>query len=151
MCLCCVFPPVLLYQPETPCLLVPPCSLPTKPGADNLSLVPTGTALQTVYLWRLSSLLLFGVVSRLFTPVHPPEVFCVSINICFSHSAFGFLPADPDITNPPNRTQQNESPDPATCKLSGETSPSARTGISSSAGAGGKGLRSVLLDYVQGP
>ncbi len=78
VCLCCVFPPVLLYQTETPCLLVPPSNLPTKPGADNLSLVPTGTALHTVYLWRLRSLLLFGVVSRLCTP----------LNLCFNKYLF---------------------------------------------------------------
>ncbi len=49
---------------------------------DNLSSIPTGTALQTVYLWRLSSLPLFGVVSRLFTPVHPP------LNLCFNKYLF---------------------------------------------------------------
>ncbi len=116
---CCVFLPVLLYQPETPCLLVPPSSLPTKPGADNLSLIlacfmplhsnctpycfllwpsphssacmvwsPTGTDIQTIYLWRHSSL---AVWSGLKT-VHPPPP-----PHCFTHSAFGSLPADIDI------------------------------------------------------
>ncbi len=102
---CClaVFPPVLLYKPETPCLLFPPGSLPTKPGAENLSMIlscpftliawsllfsalvfspffclvwsPTGIVLQTIYLWRHRSLPLVGVVSKRFTPCTPLNLY----------------------------------------------------------------------------
>ncbi len=120
VCLSCVFLPVLLYQPETPCLLVPPSSLPTKPGADNLSLIlacfmplhsnctpycfllwpsphssacmvwsPTGTDIQTIYLWRHSSLPLFGVVSRLCTTNPPPPP--PPLNLCFNKYLFHSL------------------------------------------------------------
>ncbi len=60
------------------------------------------------------------------------------------------LPADLDITNPPHRTQQNESPDPPTCKFSGEMGPPASTGSCSSAGAGGEGLHSDLWTMSRG-
>ncbi len=110
LCVCAVFPPVLLYQPETPCLLVPrrqsanqawcresfiDTSLLYAPSLWLHALLfsalvfclvwsPTGIVLQTIYLWRHRSLPLVGVVSRRFTQ-------CTPLNLCLNKYLFHSL------------------------------------------------------------